>query len=220
MARHTLDTHVGYIRSKYAKSLGTIKYALGDINLRSSKSTTSTKNIVSAIAAGEPVRILKNSGNWAHVFYQNVTGYVLKRDLGKRKADYFLKLNTDIIDNRDVSYISYSCRSAGTGLDDGVIPELEITYSFKVVKNHPFEIIFYYYATEQDALNAKRGINETVIFPDWFRNFWHEGTLIVEKRGFGLSEYPESKAEIALSHKITTNLEKRYGEPLSFSFAD
>lgn len=59
----------------------------GSLNLRSSKSTSSTKNIVGNIPYGTKISVLSTSGKWSYVKYGNTKGYVLSSLLSSKAPD-------------------------------------------------------------------------------------------------------------------------------------
>lgn len=70
----------------------TYKYALTNLNLRSSKSTSS--NIITVIPAGSKIQILDGFEDWYKVIYNNQRGYVYNQYLSKTKytwTDVFLR---------------------------------------------------------------------------------------------------------------------------------
>lgn len=57
-------------------SLGSTGITTANVRLRSSRSTTSSSNIILVIPSGRTVTILGESGGWYKVRYNGQTGYV------------------------------------------------------------------------------------------------------------------------------------------------
>ena len=57
-------------------SLGSTGITTANVRLRSSKSTSSSSNIILVIPSGRTVTILGVSGGWYKVIYNGQTGYV------------------------------------------------------------------------------------------------------------------------------------------------
>ena len=68
------------------------KYALRNLNLRSSKSTSS--NIITVIPAGSKIQILDDAEDWYDVMYNGQKGYLYNSGLSTTKytwTDVFLR---------------------------------------------------------------------------------------------------------------------------------
>lgn len=67
----------GFVKTSYLTSAAEYRVTRTLLNLRSSRSLSSKKNIILAIPAGKKVQLIRQYDNgWSKVVYQKVTGYV------------------------------------------------------------------------------------------------------------------------------------------------
>ena len=73
----------GYVKGSYLKNGkqtasddGVVKVMAGDVNVRSSKSTASSRNIIGMVRKGSSVTILSQDGSWCKINYKGKTAYI------------------------------------------------------------------------------------------------------------------------------------------------
>lgn len=205
----------GYANPRYLKGYRqTMYYAKEQVGLRSS-ADLADDNLIGVMEPADAVELVKRTGIWSLVECNGMRGYILSKHLtGDRKNCFLTQDVAFAIGKRDIQEVSYTFASAGLeDIDTRVLPTLEVSYRVRMNPGNSLWITLYRFDSAQSAQQVRNDISQTMIHPDWTRQFYQSGDRVV---CIDLKGLEFSKSEYARDRRIRAAIRELYGEAIPF----